>query len=779
MKSEGRPPGAAPGPPSAGAAPGPPSAGAAPGRPSAGHPPEPERPAGEGGAGGEAGDGREGGADGETGETGEVAGTGADGKAGEVGKVTGSGADGKAGAEEKESGADGETGADGEDEQRRGGFPEGAAPEDMVRPEARKQTVVQSVRARASFVGTTNIQNVVIGAEGHRSWVPLTDLVALHGSSPFVAPPGYPALDQAIGGSRVIACLGPDGCGKERAITHALVERGLKDVRLLPAGLDLAQVCRVVETAAGDGGACVVPALSESMFRALAGPPGQPIRAIASSRRITVVITSALPADAAARRAFDVANLDYPDASAVSDACLSRRDAPPAVRDLARKTLDELDPPLSPAVVVAVVDEAAGHPDGEPAAIAAMFNNALSTESLQNWIGEGRCPQDVSLMAAGATLSGAPAAVVQAQAQNLLHCLRPSEPSEQSPLLLSARSPWPAGLLQTAMANVSTHFGIQPLDIAEVVEPHRPQDIVQALWRMLGPEFQSRYCLWLTSLPGRRQLRWHAAYTAGALFAVDPVLIEAQVLRPWAMSQDSARRQCAGLALGTPIATGADPSNARTLAHAWSTSSSVALRHAAVAAYGGLLGAWDAASAAPWKLLIIGQSTPELRRESDLALASLLIAGPEAAASRAWLIGYLKLVAEDRMWQSRIFGCLPLMVGALVSPNKVCTESLAAMRAEPRSWAGLNALIATALVTPRGVADGRRCLFLFIHAAAAGHFDHEILGDLLRGMKDSQREWGRVGRLGSVVRRSLAAFTRSGDETVKHIAGELTKSFFN
>ena len=214
------------------------------------------------------------------------------------------------------------------------------------------------------------------------------------------------------------------------------------------------------------------------------------------------------------------------------------------------------------------------------------------------------------------------------------------------------------------------------------------------------------------------------------------------------------------------------------LAHAWSTSSSAALRHAAVAAYGGLLGAWDAASAAPWKLLVIGESTPELRRECDLALATLLIAGAEAAASRAWLIGYLTLVAEDRNWQSRIFGCLPFMVGALVSPNKVCAESLAALRDEPGSWAGLNALIAMAFVTPRGVADGRECLYLFTRAAAAGHLDHDILADLLRGMKDSQRDRGRVGRLGSVVRRSLAALSRSGDEGIRTIAAELTQRFF-
>ena len=144
------------------------------------------------------------------------------------------------------------------------------------------------------------------------------------------------------------------------------------------------------------------------------------------------------------------------------------------------------------------------------------------------------------------------------------------------------------------------------------------------------------------------QLRWHASYTAGVLFAADPVLIEGRILRPWAHSDQSPLRRCAGLALGAPLAAGADPTPSRALAHAWGTSGSVNLREAAITAYGGLLGAWDPISAAPLKLFRIGQTTPVLRHDADLALARLMVAGAEASAAREGVLAYLKLAVTDR-----------------------------------------------------------------------------------------------------------------------------------
>lgn len=655
---------------------------------------------------------------------------------------------------------------------------DGSALEDMLRPPGRRSAVVGSVRARTSFVGTTNIRSVVIADGGQQYRVPLSDLIALHARTPFVPPPGYPELVQALKTGRIIACQGPDGCGKELAVTRALVASGTQTIRLLPASLSLTEMSRVAETMAADGGACVLPALSEATLRALAGPPGQPIRSLASAKRVTVVVVTAAMADAAARRAFAVITLGYPDAMTVLDTYAARRSAPGPVRDLAARALGELSPPVGPAVISAIVNEAADHPGSSPAEIAGPFDAAISADALREWIGEGRTPREVAMLAAGVTLSGTAAMVVQDQAGILLRALQPEDSPGQEPRLLGGSFPWPAGLLHTATEKVRTHFGIQPLEVVEVTDPHRPQDVIQAMWRALGAEFQGRYCDWLAALPATRQLRWHAAYTAGALFAIDPVLIEAQVLRPWALGRYHAQRRCAGLALGTPVAMGADPAAARTLAHAWATSDSEALRHAAVAAYGGLLGAWDAASAAPLKLFLIGQATPVLRQEANQAMASLVVAGAEAAGSRSWVIGYLKAALADRSAQVRVFGCLPAIVDALAAPNTVCAESLAAMRAEPDNWAGLLGLLGTAMVTPAGAADARQCLSLLVRAAAGAYLDHEVIEEVIRGMRASQRPAGAVPRLGSAVRRTLAALSRSGNEDVKGVVTPLMQRFF-
>jgi hypothetical protein len=655
----------------------------------------------------------------------------------------------------------------------------GSGLEDMLRPSGRRSAVVESVRAKAAFVGTTNIQSVVIAGDGRHYRVPLSDLVALHASTPFVPPPGYPELVQALKTQRIIACQGPDGCGKEMAVTRALLELGIENIRLLPANLSMAEMSRVVETAAEDGGACVLAALNQATLRALAGPPGQPLRALASSRRITVVAATAAPLDAAARRSFEVVSLGYPDASKVLDSYVAHRTMAGPASELAREALAELSRPLSPAVIAAVVDEAAARPDSSAAEIARAFDAAISTDALGTWIGEGRRPQEIAMLAAGASLSGTAIMVAQEQAKILFRALQPVDPSGEAAPALGGTWSWPTGFLRTTVEKVNTHFGIQPLEVIEISDPHRPQDVVQAMWRALGAEFQSRYCEWLGALPAVRQLRWHAAYTAGALFAIDPVNIEAQVLRPWALSRDAAQRRCAGIALGTPVAMGGDPTAARALAHAWAKSESAALQQAAVAAYGGLLGAWDGASAAPLKLFLIGQLTPPLRAETDWAMASLVVAGADAVGSRAWVIGYLKLVVTDRADQGRVFGCLPPIVAALAAPNTVCAESLAALRAEPDNWAGLLGLIGTAMVTPAGVAAGRECLSLLVGAAANGHIGHEVLEEVIRGMRASQRPFGTVSRLGSVIRRTLAALSRVGDEDVKGVAAVLMKRFFD
>jgi hypothetical protein len=647
---------------------------------------------------------------------------------------------------------------------------------EMLRPAGRDSAVVGSVRARTSFVGTTNIGSVVIEASSRGLRVPLTDLLALHATGPFVSPPGYDQLATALASSRVIVCHGPGGCGKERAAARAFLAAGTKSVNLVPGALSLLETAQVVESLAKEGGGCVLELGEQATLRALAGSAGRSIRAVAASGKLTVVVLSTVPPADAARRELEAVELSYPDQALTTEAYLTLGSAPERVRKRVAEVLTRIRSQIGPADIAMIVEEVAGNPNASAEEVAAGFDASIPVTAVTEWLGEGRPAQEVAAFAAGVALSGASSVVVQDQADVLAEVI--DEGDSKQPRLVQGMSAWPSGFLQTRREKVATHFGVQDLEVVTVDPPHRPQDLVQALWAVLGPRFRSNFGDWLLTLPDLRGLGWHAAYTAGALFAADPVLVEAQVLRPWAKSDRAPLRRCAGIALGTPIAMGADPAASRALAHSWASSSSPNLQHAAVAAYGGLLGAWDAPSAAPLKLFRIGQVIPDLRREADWALASLLVAGREASSARSWTLGYLNLVSTDPFLQPRAFGCLPRIVAALVAPNPVCVESLSALRGESETWSILNGLLGAALVTPAGVAAGRDSVALVIAAIARDHVEIEFAEDLVRGMRAAQRQRGSVGKLGAVLRRSLAAVTRSGSDEEKAVAAALMTRFF-
>ena len=169
-------------------------------------------------------------------------------------------------------------------------------PDDMLRPSARRAVVVESVQARVATVGQTHIGSVVINEAGQHYRVPLTELTALHKDMPFAPPPGFADFSPALRSRRVVLAVGPDGCGKEMAVTHALRTNGATTVKLLPADLSVSEMSRVVQARADESDAFVLPGLDEAALRALAGPAGQPIRAAVSAGRVTVaVVTSAEP----------------------------------------------------------------------------------------------------------------------------------------------------------------------------------------------------------------------------------------------------------------------------------------------------------------------------------------------------------------------------------------------------------------------------------------------------------------------------------------------------
>jgi hypothetical protein len=653
--------------------------------------------------------------------------------------------------------------------------------EDLLPPGGRRSYVVRSVQAQASFVGTTHIGSVVIGDERQHVPVPLTDLAALHAGTAFVPPPGYERLRLALREQRVIVCHGPDGCGKELAVTRALLEEGEEVVRLLPVGLDLSLTRRVIEAVSAGGGCYLLPGLDDKALRALGGIAGQSIQALAREGHVKVVVVTAAAPDAAMRRNFAVASLDYPDAARVLDSYCTDHAVVPEVRQLAADAIARLSPPVSPVVIGAILDQAAADTAQRPEDLADSFSGALTANAVHSWVTTGPRLWEVAMLAAGASIAGAPAVVAQEQAARLFDMLTTDQPDKNVPADGGQPVVWPAGLLRTQTRQVNTHFGRHPTNVVDVAAPHQPHGVIQAAWRSLGAGFHSAYCDWLSGLASTRQLRWQAAYTAGVLFAIDPALIEGRVLRTWLHSREPAVQRCAGLALGAPVAIGTDVSGARKLAHAWATSDSRALRRAAVAAYGGLLGAWDTASAAPLKLFLIGEVTPDpgLRREADLAMARLVVSGADAVAARTTVIAYLNLAADTPSARNRAFGCLPPIVRALTWPSSVCAESFTAVRAEEENWSGLVNLLGTSLVSAAGLAPGQLTIGLFVRAVADGVVDYEVIEDVIRRMRAQQRLLGNTPRLGRAVRRALVKLSRSANDDVSDVAVGLLNKFFD
>ncbi|MGH3263529.1 MAG: hypothetical protein ACRDNS_16215, partial [Trebonia sp.] len=412
--------------------------------------------------------------------------------------------------------------------------------EERLQPGGPRPWVVSAVRAQASFIGTTHIGSVVIGGGRQDIPVPLTDLIALHARSAFVPPPGYEALRSALRERRVVFCHGPDGCGKELAVTRALADAGETVVRLLPIGLEPAQTRQVIEAAAEGGGSYVLPGPDDTALRALSGVAGQSIRALASEGRVKVVVVTAAAPGPTATRNFTVADLDYPDTARVLDAYCADRGVEPRVRQLAADAVARLAVPLSPVVVAAVVDQAQADPGQDPEELAGSFSGALTSNAVQSWVTAGPRPQDIAMLAAGASLPGAADLVAQEQAVKLRALLLTDQPDNDTQTRAGPLAAWPAGLLYTRTRRQNTHFGLQPLSVVDVAAPHQPHELIQSVWRVMDGGFRSAYCDWLHDLAAARQLRWRAAYTAGVLFAIDPMVIEGRVLSPWLHSGDHA-----------------------------------------------------------------------------------------------------------------------------------------------------------------------------------------------------------------------------------------------
>ncbi|NLT54419.1 MAG: hypothetical protein GXX79_07580 [Actinomycetales bacterium] len=532
----------------------------------------------------------------------------------------------------------------------------------------------------------------------------------------------------------------------------------------------------MIEALAEQGRDCVVSGLPEWSVKALCGPRGDHVLAVTRSRGLRVVVTTTAEPDPAWRRRFTVAELDYPEARAVSAAYLRTTGASPTAHTLTADVLNELELPVRPAVVAAVVTEAIkGSRDTQ--AIVREYSTTSYVDALTAWLGEGRSPREIALLAAGTTLSGADCVAVNEQAEVLARMLRGPSTVVREKRFVAGTS-WPETFLRPATGRVGTHFGVLTTDLVEVCPPYRPNELLQSLWLTLGPDFRQSYVRWLRTLAGRRKLRWHAAYSAGGLFSLDPVVAEEEILRPWANSRQAWDRRCAGMALGTPVAMGADATASRRLANAWATGPSPHLNHAAVAAYGGVLGAWDDSTIAPMQLYRIARRVPPLATEVHWTMANLVVSGADAIHARTCTLAYLETTSRGQREARTVYAMLPALFDSLLSPATVCVESLQALRSEPSNWHRLCTLVGTALTTPPGAKSGRACLTAVTEAIALGHVDHSFASELIRGTKEACRPLGSVSRLGDALRRTLTPLTRSPSGDTRSVATALMTQFF-
>ncbi len=209
------------------------------------------------------------------------------------------------------------------------------------------------------------------------------------------------------------------------------------------------------------------------------------------------------------------------------------------------------------------------------------------------------------------------------------------------------------------------------------------------------------------------------------------------------------------------MAFGADPTHARMLARSWGTTDNSRLQAAAVDAYGGLLGAWDPASAAPSHLWLIGMDKPSLRPRADHALAELMAAGGDASLIRSTVVGLLETLETARQERRRVYGLLPIIFSSLTIRDDDAAESLDALLgpAERATLLGLAGLLARAFDSSPGYQSARAVIDLLLRRVVDNRIDVETVNDLIRAIKGAAAR-GRRAAPGSQLERVLKAHMR-------------------
>jgi hypothetical protein len=661
--------------------------------------------------------------------------------------------------------------------------------------ELRHNLSIHQAAASSIFNGPLRVGTMYLGsADGEArsvlTWWPLRDEFATPPPA-FVEPPHFGELLRLLSDQHVVLLTG-GGCGSvsvAAATLRSAKHDPIVELSTSPTTRELLAGIKQISVEMPDVG-ILVPSIGED---ALSGFGAAELRRLrgALDQGAVIFTTRAQPVSERPTHALPTLEAVPPDAVAIVHA---HAPAEPQERDRALKALElSGEESIGPGAAVALVDAARGNPSASPEELAELISGR--SDALDEWVTERPTAEHVASLAAIVTLDGAPIADIDAEALRLHQLLEGElEPSSEPKRFGAADRGWPAGVVALCHRPVDTYFGVQEAEVAEICPPHRRERLLAQLWDRLGPDFRTAYIEWLSTLaehPSMR-IRSGAAVTAGILFAKEPITAERELLRLWALDGSAALCECAGLALGIPVLLGSDPAPARALAYAWSEPHSGRnRRHAAIAAYGGPLGAWDSGSAAPAHLWRIPSEQPRvldedeaveqirLRSAADSALAGLVVAGAEAGQVRAAVVGLLAAQAEERHERRRAFELLPRIIRRLVRNDELARASLAALLddAEQASFAELAALLASAFDVPTGFASARSAFLALLDAVAAGRIDQGVVNRVIRAMKAGARP-GRLSALGQQLQRILTVERRRQDAPGR-AAREVHDTFFS
>jgi hypothetical protein len=613
-----------------------------------------------------------------------------------------------------------------------------------------------------------------------RSAVPVLDITAHVGDleEEFVESSCFEPTVKAIE-EHTVALLFGEGCGNRVTASVALRRCGREPVLELPGSLPPAAIVDAVQAACRERNTGIlVDSVEAETLSAFTGFQLRHLRdALPEDAAVILTTRTSRPAPTFVQELPAIEGVP-PEAEELVERLARRKGIGKEARVRAQEARRLLTDPVGPALVANLVALAEGVES--PAELAALLSGR--SQALDSWLEQKPEAKGVAALAAAATLNELPSSDFDTACAVLLPLLEGEVEPRSGPVTFGSREDaWPAGIATHRRGRVPTYFGWQETEVVEICPPHRADSVIRFLWSHLDGGFRRPFLHWLRELPleSAGRLGFAAARSAGILFAVDPVTIERELLRPWALDGRAGPRNSVGLALGMPAAIGSDSTSSRRLLRQWSTSANPNLRKAAIAGYGGPLGVWDPSAAAVSNLWTTGWVRPELAPLADRSLAALFCGGGAAGRARHTATEFLLERAESKD-ATRVYGVLPLVLQALTSGSRMARESLQAVLSDEETTTreGIAALLAIAFDSRAGRDDAKDAVGVLLAAGERGRIDRGEVELLIRETKQAAHRRDRLPQLGSLLQQTLKSEERR-DRGSREMARSVYETFYD